>query len=102
MVAENFKNHVDALLEENINNVWNLIDTTGYAEMNFLVGGMFVRPNGTFSNSAYTYKSSRDVLEEELQKIAMRNINDFRYLTNNEYVAYKYGVLTHRIRNRNI
>ena len=102
MVAENFKNHVDALLEENINNVWNLIDTTGYAEMNFLVGGMFIRPNGAFSNSAYTYKSSRDVLEEELQKIAMRNINDFRYLTNNEYVAYKYGVLTHRIRNRNI
>ena len=68
--------------------------------MNFLVGGMFISPTGNVSNRAYTYKSSRDVLEE-LQKIAMKNINDFRYLTNNEYVAYKYTVLTHRIKNRN-
>lgn len=102
MVAENFKNHVDNLLKENINNVWQLIDTTGYGEMNFLVGGMFISPTGNVSNSAYTYKSSRDVLEEELQKIAMKNINDFRHLTNNEYVAYKYGVLTHKIKTRNI
>lgn len=102
MVAENFKNHVDNLLEENINNVWQLIDTSNYNELNYMVGGMFVSPNGQVKSSAYTQKSAREVLDIELRNVSLRNTFDYRYLTNNEYVAYKYGVLTHKIRNRNI
>ena len=102
MVAENFKKHVDNLLEENINNVWQLIDTSKYTELNYLVGGMFVSPSGHIKSSAYTQKSSKEVLDIELKNIALKNTNDYRYLTNNEYVAYKYEVLTHKIRDRNI
>lgn len=102
MVAENFKKHVDNLLEENINNVWQLIDTSNYNELNYMVGGMFVSPNGQVKSSAYTQKSAREVLDIELRNVSLRNTVDYRYLTNNEYVAYKYGVLTHKIRNRNI
>lgn len=102
MVAENFKNHVDILLNENINNVWQLIDTSHYNELNYIVGGMFISPNGQVKSSAYSQKSAREVLDIELRKVALKNIVDYRHLTNNEYVAYKYGVLTHKIRNRDI
>lgn len=100
MVSRHFKNHVDNYLEENVNNAYQLLDMSGSKEMNYFHGGMFINQNGQVKSDAYTHKSTRDVLKENLMLVSSKNTTDYRYLTNNEYVAYRFGVLTNRISDR--